>query len=263
MACHPEMETAMNPMLRCRAAVLAPCFALSLAALPAQADESVHAAHALGSVHFPVSCSDAAQREFDGAMALLHHMTYPQARTAFAALAARVSEPGGYFDSDNLISNETSYQHVLIKMRELGVGGGVYLGVGPDQNFTYIAKVRPRMAIIIDIRRDNLLQHLLFKRLFARARNRVEYLCLFMGKPFPKTKGWEQKSIKEIVDYMDATPADTKLFEKTDDDRRKRGKAIFEVIQRRHFRQTEPRKVGRNHMITVGERRNEVAIHMR
>ncbi|MFC5568710.1 tetratricopeptide repeat protein [Lysobacter yangpyeongensis] len=79
----------MNPMLRCRAAVLAPCFALSLAALPAQADESVHAAHALGSVHFPVSCSGAAQREFDGAMALLHHMTYPQARTAFAALAAR------------------------------------------------------------------------------------------------------------------------------------------------------------------------------
>jgi hypothetical protein len=125
---------------------------------------------------------------------------------AFVALSARLSEPGGYFDSDNLISNETSYQHVLIKMREMGVSGGVYLGVGPDQNFTYIARIRPRMAILIDIRRDNLLQHLLFKALFARARNRVEYLCLFMGKPFPKTKGLEQKSIK--------TPADTKLFEK-------------------------------------------------
>jgi hypothetical protein len=134
---------------------------------------------------------------------------------AFVALSGRLSEPGGYFDSDNLISNETSYQHVLIKMRELNVSGGVYLGVGPDQNFTYIARIRPRMAIIIDIRRDNLLQHLLFKALFARARNRVEYLCLFMGKPFPKTKGWEQKSIKDIVDYMDTTPADPKLFEKT------------------------------------------------
>ena len=133
---------------------------------------------------------------------------------AFAALSARLSEPGGYFDSDNLISNETSYQHVLIKMHELGTSGGVYLGVGPDQNFTYIARIRPHMAIIIDIRRDNLLQHLLFKALFGRARNRVEYLCLFFGKPFPKTKGWEQKSIKELVDYLDATPADTKLFEK-------------------------------------------------
>src|SRR5918911_5744416 len=111
---------------------------------------------------------------------------------AFAALSARLSEPGGYFDSDNLISNETSYQHVLIKMRELGVSGGVYIGVGPDQSFTYIAKIRPRMAIMIDIRRDNLLQHLLFKALFGRAGNRVEYLCLFFGKPFPKTKGWEQ-----------------------------------------------------------------------
>src|SRR6185369_6207956 len=137
---------------------------------------------------------------------------------AFAALSARLSEPGGYFDSDNLISNETSYQHVLIKMRELGVSGGVYLGVGPDQNFTYIARIRPRMAIIIDIRRDNLLQHLLFKALFARARNRVEYLCLFMGKPFPKTKGWEQKSIKEIVDYIDGAAADQKLFDKTSKD---------------------------------------------
>src|SRR5215210_4329991 len=87
---------------------------------------------------------------------------------AFAALSARLSEQGGYFDSDNLISNETSYLHVLGKLRELGVSNGVYIGVGPDQNFTYISKIRPRMAIIIDIRRDNLLQHLLFKALFAR-----------------------------------------------------------------------------------------------
>src|ERR1051325_3350371 len=133
---------------------------------------------------------------------------------AFAALSARLSEPGGYFDSDNLISNETSYQHVLIKMRELGVSGGVYVGVGPDQSFTYIAKIRPRMAIMIDIRRDNLLQHLLFKALFARSRNRVESLCNFFGKPYPKTKGWEQKSVKELVDYIDATASDQKLYDK-------------------------------------------------
>jgi hypothetical protein len=134
---------------------------------------------------------------------------------AFAALSARLSEPGGYFDSDNLISNETSYQHVLGKLREFNVSGGVYVGVGPDQSFTYIAKIRPRLAIIIDIRRDNLLQHLLFKSLFSRARNRIEYLCLFFGKPFPKTKGWESRGIKELADYIDNTPSDAKQFEKT------------------------------------------------
>ena len=69
------------------------CAAVMLAAttlLPvAHAQEQTHAGHALGSVHFPVSCSPAAQRDFDQALALLHHMTYPQARSAFAALAAR------------------------------------------------------------------------------------------------------------------------------------------------------------------------------
>jgi len=133
----------------------------------------------------------------------------------FAALSARLSEPGGYFDSDNLISNETSYLHVLNKMKDLGVSGGVYLGVGPDQNFTYIARVRPKVAIIIDIRRDNLLQHLLFKSLFARAHNRIEYMCLFFGKPFPKTRGWEQRTIKELADYIDNTPCDAAEFERT------------------------------------------------
>jgi hypothetical protein len=140
----------------------------------------------------------------------------PKDHKAFAALSARLSEPGGYFDSDNLISNETSYQHVLLKLRELGVSGGVYVGVGPDQNFTYIARLRPRMAIIIDIRRDNLLQHLLYKALFERSRNRIEYLCRLMGKPIPKSKGWEQKSIKDIVEYLDNTPSDVKLSEKYD-----------------------------------------------
>src|SRR6476660_4460802 len=134
---------------------------------------------------------------------------------AFAALSARLSEPGGYFDSDNLISNETSYLHVMAKLRELGVSGGVYIGVGPDQSFSYIAKIRPKMAILIDIRRDNLLQHLLFKALFARSRNRIEYLCNYFGKPFPKTRGWESRNIKDLVDYIDGTASDVRLFDKT------------------------------------------------
>jgi tetratricopeptide (TPR) repeat protein len=42
-----------------------------------------HASHDLGVVDFPVTCSAQARVEFNRAVALLHHMTYPQAREAF------------------------------------------------------------------------------------------------------------------------------------------------------------------------------------
>ena len=54
-----------------------------------------------------------------------------------------------------------------------------------------------------------------FRASFARSRSRVEYLCNLFGKPFPKSKGWEQRTVKELSDYIDATPSDPKLFEKT------------------------------------------------
>jgi|SRR5437867_918514 len=138
------------------------------------------------------------------------------ADSAFARLVQRLSEPGGYFDSDNLISNETSYLHVLDGMRRMKVQGGAYIGVGPDQNFSYIAAVRPNIAFMLDIRRDNLLEHLLFKSLFAMARNRAEYLCLLFGKPLPRdVERWGSKSIQELVDYIDGTATDADIADST------------------------------------------------
>jgi tetratricopeptide (TPR) repeat protein len=46
----------------------------------------------LGTVDFPISCSRPAQAEFNRAVALLHNMTYPQARAAFQHVTQ--SEPG-------------------------------------------------------------------------------------------------------------------------------------------------------------------------
>jgi len=139
-------------------------------------------------------------------------LTHPQ----FAQLIEKLSEPNGYFDSDNLISNEASYLHVMGKLRQMKVAGGAYIGVGPDTSFSYIAQVRPNIAFITDIRRDNLLQHLLFKSLFALSRNRLEYLCLFFGKAVPADlKSWDARSIQEIIAYLDKTPAKRELFEKT------------------------------------------------
>ena len=136
--------------------------------------------------------------------------------SAFAALVARISEPGGFFDSDNLISNESSYLHVLGAMRKIGVAGGDYVGVGPDQNFSYMAQVRPRIAFIIDIRRDNLLQHLLFKALFEMSRNRVEFLSLLTGRAVPnEMPKWNRRSIAEIVEFIDNSPPDPDQFETT------------------------------------------------
>jgi hypothetical protein len=45
--------------------------------------------------------------------------------------------------------------------------------------------MRPRAAVIVDIRRDNQLEHLLFKSIFALSRNRGEYLALLFGKATP------------------------------------------------------------------------------
>lgn len=132
------------------------------------------------------------------------------AAPSFAALVASLSETGGYFDTDNLISNERSYLHVVPTLRALSGqagGNGVYLGVGPDQNFSYIAHLRPAQAILIDIRRDNLLLHLLFKALFAEAATRADYLALLTGRTLQT--GEHDESIASLVRRVDAAKART------------------------------------------------------
>ena len=131
-----------------------------------------------------------------------------QAPSSFAAEIAALSEPGGYFDTDNLSSNEQSYLQVLPELEKRNVRGGAYIGVGPDQNFTYIAAVRPSIAFIIDIRRDNLLLHLLFKALFAQSRTRIEYLAQLTGRPVPAdVEPWRTAAIDRLIAYVDTTAA--------------------------------------------------------
>lgn len=132
----------------------------------------------------------------------------PDSIADLGALIARLSDAGGYFDTDNLISNERGYQQVLGAMERLGVRGGAYIGVGPDQNYTYIARVRPRIAFVVDIRRDNMLEHLLFKALFAHARNRAEFLALWTGRPVPaEITSYTNWSIDALVAWVDSAPA--------------------------------------------------------
>jgi hypothetical protein len=141
-----------------------------------------------------------------------------QVDTTFAGTVARLSEEQGYFDSDNLISNETSYLHVIRKLRQADVSGGAYIGVGPDQSFSYIAAIRPSVAYMIDIRRDNMLLHLVFKALFERSRNRMEYLSRWTGRAVPDDlEKWDDRPIEEIIAQLDSTPAVEGLAERETD----------------------------------------------
>jgi hypothetical protein len=121
---------------------------------------------------------------------------------SFARIVGEFSEPDGEFDTDNLISNEKSYLHVLPQLETAGADDGIYIGVGPDQNFSYIARLPPAVAFIIDIRRDNLLLHLLFKAIFAESTNRVEYLATLTGRPVPSDAAqWRNATIGDLADY--------------------------------------------------------------
>ena len=95
------------------------------------------------------------------------------------------SEPEGTFDTDNFISNETSYLHIIPELQKKVAPGGVYIGVGPDQNFSYIARTKPSLAVIVDIRRQNMLQHLFMKALFELSASRTEYLARFFAREVP------------------------------------------------------------------------------
>lgn len=100
-----------------------------------------------------------------------------------------MSEQSGSFPSENFVSNEKTYQHVIPTLQRTLTPGGVYLGVGPEQNFTYIANLKPRLAVIFDIRRQNAMMHLLYKALFELSSSRAEFVSRLFSRPLPKSVG--------------------------------------------------------------------------
>ena len=103
----------------------------------------------------------------------------------FWALVSSFSEPNGSFRSDNLLSNEIRFQFVIPDLVDVARPGRVYMGVGPEQNFTYIAAVRPALAFIIDIRRGNLDLHLMYKALFELSDDRADFVSRLFSRRRP------------------------------------------------------------------------------
>jgi len=101
----------------------------------------------------------------------------------FWKLISDFSESEGYFPSDNFLSNESGYQDVIPALLETLKPGEVYIGVGPEQNFTYIAAFQPRIAFIIDIRRQNMMEHLFYKALMETSADRADFLSRLFARP--------------------------------------------------------------------------------
>jgi hypothetical protein len=148
-------------------------------------------------------------------------VSYEQTRAAatpeisieqFSRYIDQWSEAEGYFDSDNFISNETSYLHVIDQLQKQVKPGGIYLGVGPDQNFSYIVHTKPSLAIITDIRRQNMLEHLWYKALFALAANRLEFTSLLVSREVPRIRS--DAPLEQILRAVGQAQTSETLFQK-------------------------------------------------
>jgi hypothetical protein len=123
----------------------------------------------------------------------------------FWRLTVDLSEPGGHFRSDNLVSNEMVFPRVVPEVLRRTKVNGVYLGVGPEQNFTYIAAMRPRIAFILDIRRGNLQLQLLYKALFELSADRAEFISRLFNRLQPAGLD-RQASAQELFTAIAAAP---------------------------------------------------------
>lgn len=130
----------------------------------------------------------------------------------FWSLTESLSEPNGSFQSDNLLSNELVFARMVPDLVAQTKPGGVYLGVGPEQNFTYIAAIKPKIAFITDIRRGNLHMHLMYKALFELSKDRAEFVSRLFTKPRPDGLG-PGSSVTDIMNaYWNVTTSDEATY---------------------------------------------------
>ncbi len=131
----------------------------------------------------------------------------------FWKLATDFSEPDGTFHSENLVSNEARFQYVLPALIERAKLGRAYMGVGSEQNFTYIVALRPTIAFIVDIRRGNLDLHLLYKALFEMSADRADFVSRLFSKARPAGLG-PASTAKQIFAAYATVPTSRALYDR-------------------------------------------------
>jgi hypothetical protein len=135
------------------------------------------------------------------------------ADTTFWRMVTEFSDPAGYFRSDNFVSNENSYQWVIPELQKATTPNVAYLGVAPDQNFTYIVALRPKIAFLFDIRRQMMMQQLLYKALIELSADRADFVSRLFSRPRPA--GLDTSSTVEALmrAYFPVAP-DSNLYRK-------------------------------------------------
>jgi hypothetical protein len=144
----------------------------------------------------------------------------------FWRLSTEFSEPNGTFRSDNLLSNEMWLQYVIPDLLRTAKGGRVYMGVGPEQNFTYISTLHPKMSFIVDVRRGNRDLHLMYKALFELSADRAEFVSRLFSKPRPEGLNAKSTIQQIIAGYWNIDTSETLYDENL--------KAIRETLLSKH-----------------------------
>ena len=139
----------------------------------------------------------------------------------FLKLATELSEADGVFRSDNLVSNELYMQRVVPDLARSVTPGRVYMGVGPEQNFTYIAATRPAMAFIIDVRRGNMQLHLMYKALFELSTDRADFVSRLFALRRPPGLGRRSTAQEIFTAYRDPRLRSADLYKKHTADMRR------------------------------------------
>jgi hypothetical protein len=124
----------------------------------------------------------------------------------FWQLTEDISEPNGFFQSDNLLSNEVWLQYVIPDLTKRTKPGGVYMGVGPEQNYTYIAATRPKMVFLPDIRRGNLDLQLMYKAVFELSADRADFVARLFSRKRPAALD-ARSSALEIFNALETVDA--------------------------------------------------------
>jgi hypothetical protein len=135
----------------------------------------------------------------------------------FWKMVTEFSEAGGYFRFENFLSNELGFQFVIPELKEITKPGGVYLGVGPEQNFTYIAALQPKIAFIADIRRQNMLEQLMYKAFFELSPDRADFVSRLFARPRPERLNADS-SPEELFASFDKIKPDPILLRKNTDE---------------------------------------------
>src|SRR5438552_2725382 len=129
---------------------------------------------------------------------------------AFWRMVSDFSEESGQFRFEYM-SNEQQFQYVIPRLKENRKPGGVYLGVGPEQNFTYIAALQPKMAFLFDIRRQNMIEHLLYKAVFEMSSDRADFLSRLFSRKLP-TGLTENSTARALFQAFRGAAADPELY---------------------------------------------------